>query len=353
MASPKRFEKIDFNMIGSGTGVLRYAFGCYMGEKNTAQKYYDDYDRYGGADKKFYRNGKEMTEGSLGYQMAEELFDERWDITKLKEYYEKYPHMSNRLNALKLITDDFTRIDFQTEYAVMYEVKLPGYSKEDLYHWDCEMPDDKLNEIAFMYYNEKLDMESLSDEIIQKLDELEVYRDVDNAEELFDNLFDSAMEYACEEDTFSCHVDDDIIKEVWDQKVRGDNHYSHQYDHEFNEGIDSKFTDLLSEIIKGGISLEHEMTFGDAYHQLSHSLNSEYRDQDDNIEGKKLASKFLSEKMDYVGFIAESKFGDHGAQEIIIINEKVAKSLSLRELFVNDKLEFKRDNQFEDDFDLC
>lgn len=344
MASPKRFDKIDFAMIGSGTGVLRYAYGAYMGEKNTALKYYEDYENYGAADKKYYKNKKEITVGSTAYVVAEDLADDRWKIENVKAYYEKYD-MNNHMKALKLLTDDFTKIDFDVEYAVMYEVKIPGYNPEDLFHWDAEMSDDQLNELAFKYYNEKIDVTKLSESICEKLDDLDMPLEMNNAEDLIDDLFDAAMEFACEEDTFSCHVDDEIIKEIWYQKMRGDNYTSHSYESEFDEGIDDKFTDLLSELVKGGICLEHNMSFGDAYHQLSHALNSEYKDPEKNIEGKKLASDFLSKKMNYVGFVADSRFGDRGAQEIIIINEKVASEIKLTELFLNDADEFECYNE--------
>ena len=348
LASPKRFSKPDFNKIGTGTGVLRYAFGLYMGEKNTALKYYEDYREYGGADVTFVRNGIKIKEDSLAFEVATILKDAEWDIQQAEHDLRliKGPNESYQ-KAFKLLTNNGTRVDFQTSYAAFYEVTIPGYSLSDLVHWDHEISNDELDRIALAYNNKKFDMMNIPQKLADKVDALGVDLEADSVEELIDDLFDKAIEYAIEEDLIPMSLNEEDLREIWYQKVRNDFHSINLLDNEFDEAIDDRYLDALKDLVDSNLIFENEMKYGDMYQLLAHAFVPDCKDGEDNVKGKKLASDFLSKELGYIGFIAESKFGDYKAQEKIVINESVADKMKLVEMGADMTDDFEDESDFD------
>lgn len=335
LASPKRFKKADFSKIGSGTGELRYAFGMYMGEKNTALKYYEDYAGYGGADIQFIRNGAKITEGSPAFKMAKELYENDWDIDGVKKHIETFSAYTDAdRKALKILTSNYEKIDFTTKYAAFYEVTIPNCDINDFKDWDSEISEEELNEIAVEFHNMKFDVHNIEPSLAKELIDLGVEFDdeFESTDDLIERLFDEAYNYALEEDMVPSCVDEEELKVIWDQKVRNDNHATSLFDDEFDEAIDQKYLNALAKIVGSELYLEKEMTYGDAYMAVSHALNPNNPDVNANIEGKKKSSEFFSKNLNYLGFRAPSKFGDEGAMEIIVVCEDLASKLRLEEL---------------------
>lgn len=328
MASPKRFDKVDFDKVGSGTGVLRYAFGLYMGERETANKYFEDYENYGEADKRYFLNNKEIMPGSVAHDVAEFLASNRWKIDEAEEEFEG---SDKAMKALKLLTDDFTKIDFDTKYAVLY--KMISYKDMSiLTDWDGDISSDELNELNFAFYNQHMKVEDVDPDIMQRLEDMEVVTDAEDMFTLIDNIFDRALEKAQEEDLICSSVDEDELRNIFYQKFRNDNSTMNTFDSEFDEAIDYDFIKIMEEITGNLLTLEDDLTYGDAYFQLCHALNPGVENIEKNIEGKRLASKFLSKEIGVTGYIADTKFGRDHAKEIIIIDEDFANEMRMEEI---------------------
>lgn len=342
MASPKRFKQVDFDMIGSGTGVHRYALGIYMGEKPTAMKYYNDYQNFSDADQKYYLDGKEIPEGSPGHEVADYLIQNRQDVAGAQEHFKSNPAMTK---ALKLLTDDFTKIDFETEYAALYEAKLPHYDTSELLQWDKLAGEERIIEIGYALLNSKIDIEDINEDLQSKIEELDINENYDTVEGLMDSLYNAAYESADEQDIFPGYTDKDELKEVWDQYATGETNSSHNLEHDFYNYIEQKYIHVLDKLKSMTVSVQfnNEMTNGDVYCHLSSVLNPECENIEKNNLGKKRASEFLAKEFSVVGYVADTMFGRDNAQEIIITDEMVANSIKLTEIDLR--------NDHDDDYD--
>lgn len=330
-ASPKKFDEMDFEHIGSGANVLRYAFGVHLGEKETAVHYLDTYRDYSEADQSFTLDGRLIGSDSPAQEVAEFLVSTP-DSDAAKE---KFADNAFALKAIDSLTDDDDGLLFQTQRGVLYEAAVPGIDQDDLPHWNDPVETYTLNRVAVAFYDRTLDLDALDK---ASLEALKVGTNHDDFESLMDDIFDQAFNQGLEEDLIELGVKDELREIFW-TRVRGDSRTQSNYDDEFDEGIDDRYMNLVSGITGKKIDMEQEMTYGDIYDNLAHAFNPWEENIEKNTEGKRQVSAFLAEDIDIAGFRAPTIFGRHGADEIIITSERVASSIKLQEVNPTDSYE--------------
>ena len=326
-AAPVAIEKMDFDKVGSGTGVLRYAFGMYAGEVDTAKHYLDSYKGYGGASRSF-RMGQEgniyIEADSLGYDLASALVENKHDYDALREQ-----HKGDETVLLAL--DHIEKAGgIVVDYGAMHKIKIPHVDIDDVKKWDDTLEPDDLDVIAMAFYQTQPDIVARAESVLAEFDEDLEFEDVENT---LDALWDMAYNEGLEEDEIPFHLDEDDLKCIWNARVRGDNYSMFDCDDEFNDGIASKYLDAAEKIVGGSVCLQNEMSIGDAYLAVTSAYEPEIADVDASIDGKKLASKLFSGKeIDIPMVVAPTKFGNYQAYELVIMSEDLANSSRIEPL---------------------
>lgn len=323
-ASPKKFNTFDFDKIGEGTGVLRYALGMYLGPKETADHYQETYQDYNGADLSFTLNSAPITHDSKAYEVAEFLTDNPdKEIAKNNFSSDEYS-----LTAVNMLISDDNELLFEAKRGVLYEATIPHIDINDLKSWNATPDEDELNQIAGTFYQRQIVIAELD---TAPLEILGIDTDHDDFESLMDNIFDMAYEEGLENEKIDYSVNEDGLRDIFWRHVRGDSYSTSLLDDEFKDGIDQKYINLVNSITGNQIDISLDMSYGDIYDNLTHALNPLHENIETNITGKKYASNFFSKELNIDGFTAPAMFGNEGAEEIILINESLASEVILSE----------------------
>ena len=337
-AAPVAIEKMDFDKVGSGTGVLRYAFGMYAGEVDTAQHYLDSYKGYGGASRSFRmgHDGKTHIEAdSLGYELAAALVSNNHDYDALREEYK------NDDTAIMAIGHIEKAGGIVVDYGAMHKIKIPGVDIDDVKKWDDIMEPEDLDALAMAFYERQPEIASRAEDVLLSLDEDLIFENVEGA---LDDIWDMAYNNGIEEDLIPFHVDEDEIKKVWNARVRNDSYSMFDFQDEFDEGIDSKYLDAAKKIVGDVLCIQNEMTIGDAYLSITSSYDPDVHDVDMSVIGKKMASElFSSSEIDIPMVVAPTKFGNEKSYELIIMSEDLGNSSRIEKIDPFDVIDEPKD----------
>jgi hypothetical protein len=208
-ASKYRFDKFDFDKIGTGQELNRHAHGIYLGEKDAVSHYLGDYA---------YLDDADISEcGNKG---------------------------------------------------IAYRVNVPSDIR--LADWEEVVPLSLINEIGINLIDrlcgDKI-LASLEKQMVRAGLDID---NVDDIDSFIDELSEKAYYHGLEEDTIAGFVDEDHIRDFITRKVLGDNYTSGDYDDDFT--VDDKFLKLLEPFASSGVSIEQEFTWKDMYAAVKNAI---------------------------------------------------------------------------------
>lgn len=321
-ASPVEIDKLDFEKIGSGAGVMRYAAGMYAGELETAKHYLESYKGYGLASRSFRMGANDeihIEPDSLAYEITAALVDSDYDYEGVRE---KYKGDDTAIAAV----DYLEKVGGVTvDYGVMHKIKIPHENMENIPSWNDELTPEKLDDIAMAFYKTQPDIALRAKDVLNELDSNLIFEDLEGA---LDDIWEMAYNEGVEEDTIPFHIGEEELKEIWNAKLRNDNYSIFDLESEFNEGINPKYLEAIDKIFDHVLCIENEMTIGDAYSAVASAYEPDTQDPEKILTGKKMASNLFSgEEIDIQMVTAPTIFGCKDAHELIIMSEKLANSI--------------------------
>lgn len=324
-AAPVKIHKMDFAKIGSGTGALRYTFGLYCGEAETAKHYLDQYNGTTFSDKSYRVRGSslEIESGTISYKVCEALCDANQDYDLVRANFEDD---ESALSVIEYI-EDAGGVDVQ--YGTLYKLEIPGHNIDSVNNWTDLMSIDLINEAAIKYHSVK--PEALKN-IVAAAETLgvELGEEKDDVSYILDCIFEAGFEYGSEEGDIGYSADIDDYKEVWDAMIRGDTYTDYDCEADFNDEYPQDYIATVKTALGNDFpSLEAEFTYEDVYCVLSSAFNPDVVDQLKNIQGKKVASDFFSKELGIELLVANSMYGRPGAKELLILSESLANEVKL------------------------
>jgi len=332
-ASPVRISGYDPQKLGSGTGITRYAAGLYFGSPKVSGKYLDDYANYGDADNAITHKGMEVLPESNAFKVASLLIKNKMNGELVLDLIKNEPELVQAFEVLTL--DD--EYDFEYHKGIPYDVTLKGVSLENLPYWD-----DSAGPEFILLAGEELLEQLITPELIQSEDwgnlDMEIPESyVDMVESAF-----SEAESWCAENDMELSVDSDEIREIWDHYFLGDTLVnSNLYDDFYETLYNSPHFEAIQRIVDNKVDMNSEMTFGDLYISITHSLKSPGESLDN---AKKHSSEFLSKRLGVPGFKADNiNFEEF---ELIVFDEVVLKDSSFVELTHDEFYEKRSDSSY-------
>lgn len=326
-ASPSRYDEMNFDFIGVGTGVSKRGYGIYLGELSVSEHYLEDYKNYKGAD--------------LSIQFAEKaILDPKCELFD-KIHTELHPNIKSLSNEeIASLIDKELNLKYRASVTrgIMYEVNIPYTARikqDDEYFNDFI----SIREIAASVHD-RVAQEGKLEQLItslNQLDELDAdFSDCESLSEVFSQLDDDLYNYLLEKDEEDgidniYEVDEEVV-ELYLTRLACKTSYA-QTDAELI--VEENAPKGLEEAIKQYqcpefvIDLENDSgaEYGDLYRSVVLAFN------ENNIHPKEagiLIAKHCD--VDMFSFSEQATYGDEGANEWLIINEDFAKRLTVNEL---------------------
>lgn len=326
-ASPSRYDEMNFDFIGVGTGVAKRGYGIYLGERSVSEHYLEDYKNYKGAD--------------LSIQFAEKaildpkckLFDEI--------HTGLHPNIKNLSNEeIASLIDSELNLKHKASVTrgVMYEVNVPYTAriKQDDEYFDDFL---SIRGVAACVHDRVAKDGELEQLItsLNKIEELDSdFSDCENLSEIFDQLDGDLYNYLLEKDEEDgidniYEVDEEVV-ELYLTRLACKTTYEQTdaeliVEHNAPEGLEDAIKQYqCREFI---IDLENDSgaEYGDLYRSAVLAFH------ENNVHPKEagiLIAKYC--EVDMFSFSDQAMYGDDGANEWLIINEDFAKRLTVNEL---------------------
>lgn len=319
-ASPKHFKKFDFSKVGSGTGIARHGDGMYLGTKEVALEYLQEYRGFNGADLVITRNGTEVK--GVARDVMTFLDRNRMDRAAAAE------HFAGDAKALKLLDNPNLMKGVELEYGMLAEVKIPNYELSDFNHWDDAIDPEALDDIALKFLDRVVPPEALS-AYAPQLEHLGVELPEDSTiSEVIDDLFDVAYDEAIENGDLGWSVDEDDMRECWMQIVRQDDYSDHDMAGDFHQSFPKEHLDLLRELCKDGMTLEKDsdLSYGSIYELTSNQIDI-LRDKGRAPAG--ISAPELMTGFGIAGLRANALKANADTEELVIYSREVAESAKI------------------------
>jgi len=293
-ASRKRFTAFDMGYVGTGQEVNRYAFGIHLGEPEAVAEYYSTYEFLDDTDKSYVSEGGELVEEES---------------------------------------------DFTIQHnGVCYSVSLPSSVIQNIVKWDDDASIELLNDASVALYN-ALGLAARLPLLEDQFEALDIKYEEGDIEDLIDCVATHLYDTACENGLYQQSVDSETIKAYLFRKFRNDDYTQGELDDDFEEYLDGDVMDLFQKVSGNEMTIEDCFTQSNLYEAVTSTFEARNKtnkiDQSPgrDIDAKKSASLLLS-SLGICGYIAPSMHGRSNALEVIIIDDEVARNLSIEEVSI-------------------
>jgi hypothetical protein len=204
-ASKFRFEKFDFDKIGTGQDLNRHAWGIYLGEPEAVEHYLNDYAYLADIDRSIC--------GGNG---------------------------------------------------IAYQVNVPSSIK--IVDWESEVPNSLLNNVALNLLKEIGGENALSGMQKSMARAGMDLNYVDDIGSFINELSEKAYEFASEEGECACFIEQDHYTDFITRKILGDYYTKGDYDDDFT--VDNKFLELLKPFSEYNVSIQRDFSWENLYNAV-------------------------------------------------------------------------------------